>query len=326
MKLIIQIPCYNEADTLPETLAQLPRGMRGFTSVELLVIDDGSEDDTANVAWENRADHVIRLERHLGLANAYTKGLDAALKLGADVIVNTDADNQYPGKEIIKLVEPILNGEAEMVIGDRGVGTLEYFSPTKRLLQRLGSRVVSTTAGFKIPDATSGFRAITREVALQTMVLSNYSYTLETLIQAGANQVKVAFVPIETNPPTRPSRLFRSVRNYVINSTKTILRSFTMYRALKVFTWLGIILMVAGFVLGIRFLIFFFQGMGGGHIQSLILTAVLLILGFLTFLIGLLADLVSFNRKILEEILYRLRRQDAEPHSDDDINWPDLPF
>ena len=326
MKLIIQIPCYNEADTLPETLAQLPRGMRGFTSVELLVIDDGSEDDTANVAWQNRADHVVRLERHLGLANAYTKGLDAALKLGADVIVNTDADNQYPGKEIIKLVEPILNGEAEMVIGDRGVGTLEHFSPTKRLLQRLGSRVVSATAGFDIPDATSGFRAITREVALQTMVLSNYSYTLETLIQAGANQVKVAFVPIETNPPIRPSRLFRSVRNYVINSTKTILRSFTMYRALKVFTWIGLFLMAAGTVLGIRFLVFYFQGMGGGHVQSLILTAVLLIMGFLTILIGLLADLVSFNRKILEEILYRLRRQDAGPESDDDINWSDLPF
>jgi glycosyltransferase involved in cell wall biosynthesis len=326
MKLIIQIPCYNEAETLPETLAQLPRGMPGFTSVELLVIDDGSEDDTAEVAMLNRADHVVRLERHLGLANAYTKGLDAALKLGADVIVNTDADNQYPGKEIIKLVQPILNGEAEMVIGDRGVGTLEHFSPTKRLLQRLGSRVVSATAGFKISDATSGFRAITREVALQTMVLSNYSYTLETLIQAGANQVKVAFVPIETNPPTRPSRLFRSVRNYVMNSTKTILRSFTMYRALKVFTWLGSLLMGAGIVLGIRFLVFYFQGMGGGHVQSLILTAVLLIMGFLTILIGLLADLVSFNRKILEEILYRLRRQDADPYSDDDFDFPDLPF
>lgn len=326
MKLIIQIPCYNEADTLPETLAQLPRGMRGFTSVELLVIDDGSEDDTADVAWQNRADHVVRLERHLGLAHAYAKGLDAALSLGADVIVNTDADNQYPGKEIIKLVEPILNGEAEMVIGDRGVGTLKHFSPTKRVLQRLGSKVVSATAGFEIPDATSGFRAITREVALQTMVLSNYSYTLETLIQAGAKQVKVAFVPIETNPPTRPSRLFRSVRNYVINSTKTILRSFTMYRALKVFTWLGGLLMVGGFALGIRFLVFYFQGTGGGHVQSLILTAVLLILGFLTFLIGLLADLVSFNRKILEEVLYRLRRQDAEPKSGDDFDWTDLPF
>lgn len=324
MKLVIQIPCYNEADTLPETLAQIPRTIQGFASVDILIVDDGSSDDTANVAWQNRADQVLRLERHLGLAQAFTHGLDEALKMGADVIVNTDADNQYPGSEIVKLVEPILTGEAEMVIGDRGVGTLEHFSPTKRLLQKLGSKVVSTTAGFEIPDATSGFRAITREVALQTLVLSNYSYTLETLIQAGAKQVKVAFVPVRTNAPTRPSRLFRSVRNYVVNSTKTIIRSFTMYRALKIFTWFSAILIAAGLALGIRFLFYYFQGMGSGHIQSLILTAVLLIIGFLTFLIGLLADLVSFNRKILEEILYRLRRQDAS--GTDDTNWSDLDF
>lgn len=324
MKLVIQIPCYNEADILPETLAQIPRTIQGFASVDILIVDDGSSDDTANVAWQNRADQVLRLERHLGLAQAFTHGLDEALKMGADVIVNTDADNQYPGSEIVKLVEPILTGEAEMVIGDRGVGTLEHFSPTKRLLQKLGSKVVSTTAGFEIPDATSGFRAITREVALQTLVLSNYSYTLETLIQAGAKQVKVAFVPVRTNAPTRPSRLFRSVRNYVVNSTKTIIRSFTMYRALKIFTWFSAILIAAGLALGIRFLFYYFQGMGSGHIQSLILTAVLLIIGFLTFLIGLLADLVSFNRKILEEILYRLRRQDAS--GTDDTNWSDLDF
>jgi len=325
MKLIIQIPCYNEAETLPETLAQLPRAMRGFDSVEIMIIDDGSADDTANVAWQNRADHVIRLERHLGLAGAYAKGLDAALGLGADVIVNTDADNQYPGSEIIKLVEPILKGEAEMVVGDRGVRTLEYFSPTKRVLQRMGSKVVSTTAGFEIPDATSGFRAITREVALQTLVLSNYSYTLETLIQAGAKRVKVVFVPVETNPPVRPSRLFHNVRNYLMNSAVTIVRSFSMYRALRFFTTVGGILILVGVILGVRFLVFYFQGTGGGHVQSLILTAILLIVGFLTFLIGLLADLVSFNRKILEEILYRLRRRDADQASDES-EWSDLDF
>ncbi len=325
MQLIIQIPCYNEAETLPETLAQLPRAMRGFDSVEIMIIDDGSEDDTANVAWHNRADHVIQLERHLGLANAYAKGLDAALSLGADVIVNMDADNQYPGSEIIKLVEPILKGEAEMVIGDRGVRTLEHFSPTKRVLQRMGSKVVSATAGFEIPDATSGFRAITREVALQTLVLSNYSYTLETLIQAGAKRVKVVFVPVQTNAPTRPSRLFRSVRNYVMNSAVTIVRSFSMYRALRFFTTVSAILILIGVILGVRFLVFYFQGTGGGHIQSLILTSILLIVGFLTFLIGLLADLVSFNRKILEEILYRLRRRDADQASDDS-EWSDLDF
>ncbi|MDY6873516.1 MAG: glycosyltransferase family 2 protein [Chloroflexota bacterium] len=312
MKLIIQIPCYNEADVLPETLAQLPRTMPGFDAVEILIVDDGSEDATLEVARAAGADHVLGLDRHQGLAQAYTKGLDAALCLGADVIVNTDADNQYRAEDIEKLVQPILTGEAEMVIGDRGVGSVPHFSPVKRMLQKLGSEVVSATAGFRVPDATSGFRAITRDVALETMVLSNYSYTLETLIQAGANRVEVAFVPIETNPPMRPSRLFRSVRNYVANSTKTIMRSFAMYRALRIFTWISLILITVGLILGIRFLVFYFQGQGDGHIQSLILTAVLLIVGFLTFLIGLIADLVSFNRKILEEILFRLRRQDAD--------------
>jgi glycosyltransferase involved in cell wall biosynthesis len=323
MKLIIQIPCYNEADILPETLAQLPRMLPGFDAVEVLIVDDGSEDATAQVAREAGADHVVSLGRHQGLAQAYTRGLDAALSLGADVIVNTDADNQYPAEDIEKLVGPILAGEAEMVIGDRQVGTVAHFSPIKRALQKLGSRVVSATAGFKIPDATSGFRAITRDVALETMVLSNYSYTLETLIQAGTNRVQVAFVPIEANPPMRPSRLFRSVRNYVTNSSKTIMRSFAMYRALRMFTWISVILVGIGLILGIRFLVFFFQGQGDGHVQSLILTAVLLIVGFLTFLIGLIADLVSFNRKILEEILFRLRRRDADAASGKHINIED---
>jgi len=310
MKLIIQIPCYNEAKILPKTLALLPRDIEGFDNVEVLIVDDGSEDDTIAAAREAGADHIVHLPRHLGLAQAYTQGLDASLRLGADVIVNTDADNQYRAEDIKKLVQPILQGESEMVIGDRGVGALEHFSPTKRALQKIGSRVVSTTAGFEIPDATSGFRAVTREVALQTMVLSNYSYTLETLIQAGANRVRVSFVPVDTNPPERPSRLFRSVRNYLVNSTVTILRSFAMYRALRIFTWISLIMIAVGVILGVRFLIYYFQGLGSGMIQSLILTAIFLIVGFLTFLIGLIADLVSFNRKILEEVLYRLRRQD----------------
>ena len=312
MKLIIQIPCYNEAETLPKTLALIPRAFEGFDVVEILIIDDGSEDDTGAVAEKAGADHVLHLPRHLGLAKAYAQGLDACLGLGADVIVNTDADNQYRAEDIAKLVKLILKGEAEMVIGDRGVRHLEHFSPIKRKLQVIGSKVVSMTAGFEIPDATSGFRAITREVALQTMVLSNYSYTLETLIQAGTNRLRVAFVPIETNPPERPSRLFTSIRNYLIHSGVTIVRSIAMYRPLRVFTWISILLMLAGLILGIRFLVYFFQGMGSGHIQSLILTAILLIVGFITFLIGLLADLVSFNRKILEEILYRQRRRDSE--------------
>ncbi len=310
MKLIIQIPCFNEAQILPKTLNLMPKEVTGFDQVETLVIDDGSSDNTVDVARENGAHHIVHLSRHLGLAQAYTHGLDASLRLGADVILNTDADNQYNAADIEKLVRPILAGEAEMVIGDRGVGSLDHFPPHKRALQTIGSRVVSATAGFHIPDATSGFRAVTRQVALETMVLSNYSYTLETLIQAGANKVRVSFVPIETNPPERPSRLFSSIRNYLVNSTITIIRSFAMYRALRIFTVLSVIMLLAGLGIGVRFLIVFLQGEGTGMIQSLILAAVFLIVGFITFLIGLIADLVSFNRKILEEILFRIRQQD----------------
>jgi glycosyltransferase involved in cell wall biosynthesis len=312
MKLIIQIPCYNEAQILPSTLLELPESVEGFDQVAVLVIDDGSTDDTAKVARENGAHHIVRLSRHLGLAKAYTHGLDACVRLGADVIVNTDADNQYQANDIVKLVKPILEGQSEMVIGDRGVRTIDHFEPHKRLLQRIGSKVVSATAGFEIPDATSGFRAVTRKVALETIVLSNYSYTLETLIQAGSNKTRVSFVPIETNPPERPSRLFRSIRNYLLNSSVTIMRAFTMYRSLRIFTMISVFLVLIGAAIGIRFLVYYFQGQGSGMVQSLILAAVFLIVGFVTFLIGLIADLVSFNRKILEEILVRLRRQDAE--------------
>jgi len=316
MKLIIQIPCYNEAEILPKTLSEFPGHLPGFDGVEILVVDDGSTDNTAQVARENGADHIVHLDRHLGLAQAFARGLDACLRLGADVIVNTDADNQYRATDIKRLVEPILKGEAELVIGDRGVKSVEHFPVHKRALQAIGSRVVSATAGLEIPDATSGFRAMTREVALETMVLSNYSYTLETLIQAGAKKVRVAFVPIETNPPERPSRLFSSIRNYLVNSTVTILRSFAMYRALRIFTVISAMMLLAGALIGGRFLYFYLQGLGGGMIQSLILAAIFLIVGFITFLIGLLADLVSFNRKILEEILYRLRKVDNAPGQD----------
>ncbi len=311
MKLIIQIPCFNEAAILPKTLAQLPRQISGFDVVEILIIDDGSEDDTAAVARQHGADHLVHLTRHLGLAQAFTHGLDACVRLGADVIVNTDADNQYRSEDIQLLVQPILRDEAEMVIGDRGVTKVAHFPIHKRFLQAVGSRVVSATAGFNIPDATSGFRAITRKVALETLVLSNYSYTLETLIQAGARKVRVSFVPIETNPPERPSRLFSSIRNYLALSTGTILRSFAMYRALRIFTVISFLMLLAGGIIGGRFVVFYLQGRGTGMVQSLILAAVFLIVGFMTFLIGLIADLVSFNRKILEEVLFRLRRQDS---------------
>lgn len=308
MKLIIQIPCYNEAESIADTLSLLPRQIDGFDQIEYLIIDDGSTDATAEVARAAGAHHVARLPHHAGLALAFTTGLDASLKLGADVIVNTDADNQYDASDIPLLVGPILLGEAELVVGDRGVATLENFSPLKRKLQSIGSRVVSQAAGLAIPDATSGFRALTREVALRTMVLSEYSYTLETLIQAGHQHTRVIFVPIHTNPPRRPSRLMRGITDYLKNSTITIIRSYAMYRPLRVFTSLSILFLGLGFALGVRFLIFYLQGVGGGHVQSLILAAVLSIVGFQTLLIGLLADLIAFNRKILEEMLYRLRK------------------
>lgn len=313
MKLIIQIPCYNEAETIPSTLRLLPRQIEGFDQVEVLIIDDGSHDGTAEVARLAGADHIVRLPHHAGLAEAFVAGLDASLRLGADVIVNTDADNQYEAKDIPCLVDPILKGTAELVVGDRGVATLQSFSLVKRKLQTIGSRVVSQAAGLNIPDATSGFRAMTREVALQTNVLSEYSYTLETLIQAGNHKTKVASVPIHTNPPQRPSRLMRGVVDYLRNSSITIIRSYAMYRPLRVFAGIGAVLLLAGLLLGVRFLIFlFFFNHGSGNIQSLILAAVLLIVGFQTVLIGLVADLIAFNRKILEEILYRVRSVDTE--------------
>jgi glycosyltransferase involved in cell wall biosynthesis len=312
MKLIIQIPCYNEAGVLAHTVQALPRSIPGIQAIETMIVDDGSSDETTQVAEAAGVNHVIRLPYHLGLAAAYMTGLEAAIERGADLIVNTDADNQYRAEDIQRLVEPILAGRAQLVIGDRGVGTLASFSPTKRLLQRMGSWVLARASGLRTPDATSGFRAITREAALRTLVLNEYSYTLETLIQAGAHHVPVEYVPVRTNPQTRPSRLMRSIPHYLVNSTATILRAYTMYRALRVFTALSALLLLAGLLLGLRFLYFRLTGQGEGNIQSVILSAVFLIVGFQVFLIGLVADLIGFNRKIQEEVLYRLRRVELE--------------
>ncbi len=313
MKLIIQIPCYNEEQTLPQTLRDLPRSLPGVDRIEFLVIDDGSDDNTAQVARDLGVEHVVRLRRNRGLAYAFVVGLDNAVRLGADIIVNTDADNQYRGEDVARLIAPILAGRADMVVGDRGVGTLAHFSPGKRLLQRLGSWVVQQAAGLDIPDATSGFRALTRDAALRTLVLSNYSYTLETLIQAGARQMAIEYVPVRTNPQTRPSRLMRGLPHYLSQSTQTILRTYTLYRPLRVFLSLGLLMIGGGVLLGLRFLyLFVSRGGATGNVQSLILAAVLLIVGFQTCLIGLMADLIGFNRKILEETLYRLRRLELD--------------
>lgn len=313
MKLIIQIPCYNEAETIHETLSLLPRKVAGFSQVEFLIIDDGSKDATAMVARAAGADHIVHLPHHVGLAAAFAAGLDASLKLGADVIVNTDADNQYESQDIPLLLQPILAGQAELVVGDRGVASLPAFSPLKRRLQTFGSWVVSQAANLNIPDATSGFRAMSRLVALHTIVLSDYSYTLETLIQAGNQKFIVTSVPVRTNAPRRPSRLMKGILHYLRNSSITIIRAYAMYRPLRVFSAIGGIFLLIGIILSLRFLILrFFVDPSTGNVQSLILAAVLMIIGFQTLLIGLVADLISFNRKILEDILFRLRKQEIE--------------
>jgi glycosyltransferase involved in cell wall biosynthesis len=318
VKLIIQIPCYNEAETLPVTLAELPNELPGIDVIECLVIDDGSQDNTAEIAAELGVAHIVRFPRNRGLARAFAAGLEASILNGADLIVNTDADNQYHGADVAQLIEPILAGRADIVVGDRDVGENPSFSPLKRRLQKTGSWVISRAAGAPIPDAASGFRAYTKEAALRTLVLSNYSYTLETLIQAGAQRMSIEHVPVRTNAPTRPSRLMHHLPNYLSNSAVTIVRAYTLYQPLRVFTVLGVIAIVAGLLLGGRFLYFYLDGQGNGHVQSLILTAVLLIVGFQTLLIGLVADLVGFNRKIVEETLFRLRRLEAASLRDRD--------
>jgi len=326
MKLIIQIPCYNEAETIAATLQLLPRQLEGFDQVEVLIIDDGSTDDTVSAARHAGADHIVCLPHHAGLAGAFTAGLDACLHLGADVILNADADNQYEAQDIPLLLEPIIHGRAELVVGDRGVATLRYFSPLKRRLQTIGSRIVSGAAQLSIPDATSGFRAMTREVALRTMVLNSYSYTLETLIQAGNQKVAVISVPVRTNPPQRPSRLMRGIGDYVRNSSITIVRSYAMYRPMRVFFAIGMVLLLIGAALGARFVILkYILNAATNNIQSLILAAILIIMGFQSLLIGLVADLIAFNRKILEEILYRVRKMGLDSLDDLPGSAPDRP-
>ena len=312
-KLIIQIPCYNEATTLPPTLRDLPRALPGVDIIEYLIIDDGSRDNTAEVARANGVHHVVQFEQNKGLAAAFCAGIEESLRQGADIIVNTDADNQYQASDIATIVAPIIARRAELVVGDRGVAELPNFSAIKRRLQVFGSWVIGKAAELRTPDATSGFRAMSREAALKTLVLSNYSYTLESLIHAGSRKAAVEFVRIGINPQTRPSRLMKSIPHYIRKSGVTILRAYTMYRPLRVFTILGGAMIIAGMVPGVRFLWFFVAGERVGHIQSLILAAILIIVGFQILLIGLLADLIANNRKLLEETLYRVRKMELSP-------------
>ncbi len=316
MKLIIQIPCFNEEETLAETVSDLPTELEGFESVELLVIDDGSTDRTSEVARELGVDHIIRFPNNRGLATAFATGLQTSLELGADVIVNTDGDHQYQGDGVRRLVRPILDGEADMVVGDRHVERIRHFSTTKKLLQRLGSQVVRWTSGTNVADATSGFRALSREAALRLVVFSSYTYTLETIIQAGKKGLAVISVPVATNEIRRESRLIGSIARYVLTSAVTILRIFLMYDALKVFSLASALPLLGGLALLGRFGYFFVIGQGQGHIQSLIIAAILIVVAFQTLLLGLLADLIAKNRRLSEDANYRLRKLDLAQNAD----------
>lgn len=307
MKLIIQVPCYNEGDHLPETIAALPRSIEGVDVIEYLVIDDGSRDETSEVAASLGVHHIVRHRTNRGLAAAFRSGMDRALALGADIIVNTDADNQYDGRDIAALVTPIVHGEADIVVGDRGVRSNAHFGPIKRRLQRIGSATVGRLSNTRIPDAVSGFRALSREAAQRINITSDFSYTTEMLIQAGRKRMAVVSVPVRTNGAVRPSRLFRSIPHFIVNTAATMLRAWAMYNPLRAFVAVGLAVSLIGAVPMIRFLWFYVNGDGGGHIQSLIIGGVLIILGVIAVMLGALADIIGRNRNLLEQTLERLR-------------------
>ncbi|MCB1743814.1 MAG: glycosyltransferase family 2 protein [Gammaproteobacteria bacterium] len=310
MKLIVQIPCFNEEHTLPLTVADIPREIPGIACVEILIIDDGSTDRTVEVARELGVHHIVQNKRNLGLAHSFRRGLQACLAAGADIIVNTDGDNQYAGYDIPKLVAPVVEGRADIVVGDRQTSSIAHFSTLKKLLQVLGSTAVRFLSGLSVPDAVSGFRAISREAALRLNIVSSFSYTIEMLIQAGRRQMTVLSVPVGTNAKTRESRLFKSIPNFVRRSLATMMRIYAMYRPMRVFFVIGLAITLVGVAPILRFIINYMANGGAGHIQSLVLGGVLVIMGFIVFMIGLLADLISFNRQLIEMTLETVRRQD----------------
>lgn len=317
MKLIIQIPCYNEADTLEIALNDLPKHIDGIDEIEYLIINDGSLDKTVEVAMNWGVHYVVNFTRNKGLARGFMAGIEACLAHGADIIVNTDADNQYCGDDIETIVRPILEGKADMVIGERPIDQTEHFSPLKKKLQHLGSWVVRKASHTDIPDAPSGFRAYSREAALRLNVVNEYTYTLETIVQAGRTKMAVMSVPIRTNAELRPSRLFSSMFGYIKKSMVTIIRSYVMYKPLRFFTFLGLLPFMTGVGIGIRYIIFILMGNAGGHVQSLILASILILLGVMCEVIGVLADVIAANRKILEDIQYHVRKISYESNQDE---------
>lgn len=315
MKLIIQIPCYNEEETLTIALDALPKHIEGIDQIEYLIINDGSKDRTVEVAKDWGVNYIVNFKRNKGLAKGFMAGLDACLRNGADIIVNTDADNQYCADDIEKLVRPIIEGKTDIVIGARPIDEVEHWSGLKKKLQHLGSYVVRKASGTNIPDAPSGFRAYSREAAMHLNVMNEYTYTLETIVQAGRSKMAMESVPVRTNEELRPSRLFHSMFGYVKKSMVTIIRAYMMYKPVKFFSVVGGSIFGVGVILGIRFLFYFFNGDGSGHIQSLILCSMLILLGSQTVILGFMASLIAANRKIMEDVQYRIRKMDYENSS-----------
>ncbi len=316
MKLIIQIPCYNEAGTVAVALKALPKHVEGFDSVELLIINDGSTDATLATAKANGVDHVVNFAKNQGLARVFMAGLDACIKLGADVIVNTDADNQYNAEDIPLLTKPILDNKADIVVGARPISGMKHFPVAKKLLQKLGSWVVRRASKTDIPDAPSGFRAMSREAAMRLNVFNDYTYTLETIIQAGQKNMAIVSVPVRVNEEMRPSRLVKSIPNYLRKSITTIVRIFVVYKPFRFFAAIGMVSFISGFAVGLRFLYYYFRDGGSGHVQSLIFSSILLGMGVQTLLVAFLADLLAVNRRLMEDIQYRLRKIQSQGKDD----------
>ena len=312
MKLIVQIPCLNEEKTLPETFRDIPREIEGIDSIEILIIDDGSTDRTVDVARDLGVDHIVQNTFNKGLAISFMNGLEACLRLGADIIVNTDGDNQYCGADIPKLVAPILCNQADIVVGDRQTDTIEHFSFLKKKFQKLGSWIVRRLSGTRVPDTVSGFRAFSREAAMQINVISSYSYTVETIIQAGNKRLAITSVSVRTNPKTRESRLVKSIPRFMMLQMSTMVRMYAMFRPLRTFFMIGAVLIGAAMIPSVRFLYFYLLGKGGGHIQSLILATILFITGFQVLIVGLLGDVISSNRKLIEDVLLRVKKIEAD--------------